>query len=171
MPASEVVTPESALTLADFTSSGLIVPDLRGQDAVAVIQELSAALQREGRVSDLLQFYHSALNREYLCSTVAEPGWAMPHALVKGLSVPCFALGRWASPVIWMKSDQRQVSLVFLFAIPETDLRAYMKLIQGLARLSKAPHLVEQLLKASDTFEIYNVLKQVRLRAAQPTPG
>jgi mannitol/fructose-specific phosphotransferase system IIA component (Ntr-type) len=171
MPAEEVIAPESALTLADFTGPGLIVPCLRGQDAAAVIQELSAALQREGRVTDLLQFYHSALNREYLCGTVAEPGWAMPHALVKGLGKPWFALGRPATPMYWMKSDRHPVSLVFLFAVPETDARAYMNLIYGLARLSKSPHLVEQLLKASDTFEIFNVLKEVKLRAAQPTPA
>ena len=171
MAANEVIALESALTLADFTSPGLIVPYLRGQDAATAIQELSAALQREGRVSDLLQFYHSALNREYLCSTVTEPGWAMPHALVKSLQNPCFVLGRCVPPMAWMKSDRQPVSLVFLFAIPETDARVYMNLIYGLARLSKSPHLVEQLLKASDTFAIFNVLKQVKLRATQPTPA
>ncbi len=165
------MSPEPALTLANFTSPGLIVPYLRGQDAAAVIQELSRAFQREGRVTDSLQFYHSALNREYLCSTVTEAGWAMPHALVRGLSEPCFALGRRTPPVVWTKSDRQPVSLVFLLAIPETDARAYINLIYGLARLSKAPHLVEQLFKASDTFEIINVLKQVKLRATQPTPG
>jgi mannitol/fructose-specific phosphotransferase system IIA component (Ntr-type) len=169
MSASEVIIPESELTLADFTGPGLIVPYLRGRDAAAVIQELSAALLREGRLTDLLQFYHSTLNREYLCSTVSEPGWAMPHALVKGLDKPCFVLGRCVTPMIWMKSDRQPVSLVFLFAIPETDARAYMNLIYGLARLSKAPHLVEPLLKASDTFALLNVLKQVKLRAAHPT--
>ena len=168
MPANEAIALEAALTLADFTSPRLVIPDLRGQDAASAIQELSTALQRERRVTDLLQFYHSALNREYLCSTVTEPGWAMPHALVKGLDEPSFVLGRCAPPMTWMKSDRQQVSLVFLFAIPETDARAYMNLIYGLARLSKAPRLVEQLLEARDTFEIFNVLKQVKLRASQP---
>ena len=120
-------------------------------------------------MTDLLQFYHSALNREYLCSTVTEPGWAMPHALVKGLDKPCFVLGRCPSPMIWMKIDQKRVSLVFLFAIPETDARAYMNLISGMARLSKAPRLVERLVKAGDTFEMLNVLKQVNLRGSPPT--
>jgi mannitol/fructose-specific phosphotransferase system IIA component (Ntr-type) len=167
MSASEAIALEASLTLADFTSPGLIVPYLHGLDAAAVIQELSAALQRERRVTDVLQFYHSAFNREYLCSTVTEPGWAMPHALVKGLEKPCFVLGRCPSPIIWMKSDRQQISLVFLFAIPETDARAYMNLISGLARLSREPRLVEELLKAGDTFEILNVLKQVNLRGSQ----
>jgi PTS system nitrogen regulatory IIA component len=166
MSPSEVITPESSL--ADFTSPGLIVPYLHGRGAAAVIQELSAALQREGRLTDLLQFYHSAVNREYLCSTVAEPGWAMPHALVKGLDKPYFVLGRCVPPMIWMKSNCRPVSLVFLFAIPKTDARAYVNLICGLARLSKAPHLVEPLLQGRDTFAVLDVLKQVKLRAIQP---
>jgi PTS system nitrogen regulatory IIA component len=171
MSANEVIASELAPTLADFTGPGLIVPYLRGQDAAAVIQELGAALRREGRVADLLQFYHSAVNHEYLCSTVAEPGWAMPHALVKGLDKPCFALGRCAPSMVWMKSLRQPVSVVFLFAAPETDARAYMNLISGLARFGKSPHLVEQLRKASDTFEIFNVLKQVKVRTVQPIPA
>ena len=170
MSANEVIDSESAFTLADFTSLAMIVPYLRGQDAAAVIQELSAALQREGHVTDLLQFYHSAINREYLCSTVADPGWAMPHARIKGLRQPRFVLGRCQPPMVWMKSDRQPVSLVFLFAAPETDARAYMNLISGVARFSKSPHLVGQLLQASDSFEIFNVLKQVKLRRTEPTP-
>jgi mannitol/fructose-specific phosphotransferase system IIA component (Ntr-type) len=71
--------------------------------------------------------------------------------------------------MIWMKIDQKRVSLVFLFAIPETDARAYMNLISGMARLSNSPRLVERLVKAGDTFEMLNVLKQVNLRGSPPT--
>jgi len=108
---SEANIAGASLTLADYTSPGLVISSLRAQDAAAVIQELSAALQREGRVSDLLPFYHSALNREFLCSTATEPGWALPHALVKGLETACFALGRSTAPMVWMAKDkQRAIS-------------------------------------------------------------
>jgi mannitol/fructose-specific phosphotransferase system IIA component (Ntr-type) len=136
-----------------------------GQDAAVVIHELSSVLHREGRVPDLLPFYQSALERELLCGTVAEPGWAIPHALVKGLNEPCFALGRWPSPKIWTNSNRR-VSLLFLFAVPENAGRAYIKLIIGLGRLSSAAQLVEQLLKADNATEMLNVLKQSQLCTA-----
>jgi mannitol/fructose-specific phosphotransferase system IIA component (Ntr-type) len=168
MSVSEVMALQSACTLANFTSPGLIVPRLRGLNAAAAIQELSGALQQEGRVADLLQFYQSAINREYLSNTVTEPGWAMPHALVNGLSEPCFALGRWAAPVVWMKSDRRLVSLVFLFAVPETDARAYMILVSGFARLAKESRLLDQLIAAQDTFQILDVLRQVKLSSHSP---
>ena len=164
---SEANIAGASLTLADYTSPGLVISSLRAQDAAAVIQELSAALQREGRVSDLLPFYHSALNREFLCSTATEPGWALPHALVKGLETACFALGRSTAPMVWMAKDKQRVQLVFLLAVPETDARAYMTVISGLTRLSKDARSMEGLLKAADTFEMIEVLKQVKVRINQ----
>ena len=74
------MNPPATLTLADFTSGGLLVPRLRGRDAASVIQELSQVLQRETRIPDLLPFYHAALNREFMVSTNMEAGMAFPHA-------------------------------------------------------------------------------------------
>jgi mannitol/fructose-specific phosphotransferase system IIA component (Ntr-type) len=167
--ASNILDAELNWTLADYTSPGLIVPNLRGLDAPSVIQELSAALQRERRITDLLPFYQAALNREYLCSTVTEPGWALPHVLVKGLDKPCFALGRAAAPIAWVGNNMPRVQVVFLLAAPETDARAYMTLILGLAKLSKDSHLLDRLLEASGSLEIFDLLRQVRMPAHRAT--
>src|SRR5947209_11691556 len=118
MSASDALTAETRLTLADYTSPALVIPSLRGQDAAAVIHELSAALHYEGRVPDLLQFYQAALNREYLCSTATDPGWALPHALVKSLDRPCFAVGQCAIPRQWIAPTRQMVQVVFLIAVP-----------------------------------------------------
>jgi mannitol/fructose-specific phosphotransferase system IIA component (Ntr-type) len=165
---SNLQASEPALTLADHTSPGLIIPKLRGLDAPAIIQELSAALQREGRITDLLPFYQAALNREYLCSTVTEPGWALPHVLVKGLDKPCCALGLTVVPIAWGNSGLR-VQVIFLIAAPETDARAYITLVLGLARLSRETHLLDRLLKTSDPLEIFDVLRQVRMPVYRAT--
>jgi hypothetical protein len=39
---------------------------LRERDTAGIISQLSQALQGEGCVPDLLPFYHSALNQEWL---------------------------------------------------------------------------------------------------------
>ena len=163
MGGSESIAAESALTLAEYTSPGLIVPSLRGLDAPSIIQELSALLQREGRIADLLPFYQAALNREYLCTTVTEPGFALPHVLVKGLDKPCFALGRTPKPIAWVRETFMRVRLIFLLGVPETDARAYITLIRGIARLSKDIQLVDHVLKAKDSFELIELLRQVKL--------
>ncbi len=164
MPSGETNGTEWGQTLADFTRPSLIIPFLQEGDAATVIQELSAAFQREGLLTDLLPFYQAVLNREYLGHTVAERGWAMPHAKAKGLNRPYFALGRWAPPKFWLSSAQ-PVSLVFLFAIPDTEARGYLNLISGVARLSKQPELVKQLLASGDASQMFDVLGRVRLAA------
>ena len=168
MSTSDLTATATGTTLAHHTSPGLIIPTLRGVDAPAIIQELSAALQREGCIADLLPFYQAALNREYLCSTVMEPGWALPHVLVKGLDKPCFAVGRTAASVAWGNSVLR-VQAIFLLAAPETDARAFMTLILGLSRLSKDSQLLDRLLKAKDSFEIFDLLRQVRMPMSRVT--
>lgn len=152
------------MTLADFTSPGLIIPYLRGQDVASVIQELSQALQREGCVGDLLPFYHAALNQEFLVSTDIEAGMAFPHARLPGLKALSFALGRSGDPLGWGAKGGRLVRLVFLLAVPATDSTQYLSLISGLARLAKELKLVEKLHAAQDAFQMLEVLQEIILR-------
>jgi mannitol/fructose-specific phosphotransferase system IIA component (Ntr-type) len=160
------------MTLADFTSPGLIIPHLRGHDAASVIQELSQSLQREKRVTDLLPFYHAALNREFMVSTDMEAGMAFPHARLPALKELSFAFGRSDEPLSWGPRAARSVRLVFLMAVPATDSTQYLWLISGLARLAKEVRLVEKLHAAQDPFQILEVLQQVELRtSATPDPA
>ena len=169
MSPNTIIHPTTLMTLADLTSPGLIVPHLRGQDAASVIQELSQALQREGRVPDLLPFYHTALNREFLVSTEMEAGMAFPHARLPGLKELSFAFGRSpesGSGLPWGARGACTVRLVFLIAVPATEATQHLLLISGLARLAKENRLVEKLHAAQDTFQILEVLQQVRLRSS-----
>src|SRR5581483_2331135 len=120
------------MTLADFTNAEMVIPDLRGQDAAAVIQELSQAMHSENRVPDLLPFYQTALNREFLVSTETEAGMAFPHARLAGLKELSFGLGRSSKHLSWGNAP-RAVRLVFLIAVPATDATQYLPLISGLA--------------------------------------
>jgi fructose PTS system EIIBC or EIIC component len=159
-------TTPSLATLADFTSPGLIVPQLRGQDAASVIQELSQALQQDKRIPDLLPFYHAALNREFMVSTDMEAGMAFPHARLPGLKEVSFAFGRSDTPLGWGTKATGAVRLVFLMAVPATDSTQYLPLISGLARLAKESQLVEELRAARTAFQILEVLRQVELRTS-----
>jgi mannitol/fructose-specific phosphotransferase system IIA component (Ntr-type) len=164
----DTVGPVNAfMTLADFTSPGLIVPRLRGQDAASVIQELCQAMQREKRVPDSLPFYHAALNREFLMGSEWGAGMAIPHARSPGLKELSFALGRSAEPLAWGAKPVRSVRLVFLVAIPATDSTQYLSLISGVARLAKEEdRLIGRLHAAEDTFQMLEVLQQVGLRGS-----
>ena len=165
---STAISSPPTMTLADFTSPGLIIPHLRGQDATSVIQELSQALQHEKRITDLLPFYHAALNREFMVSTDMEAGMACPHARLPALKEVSFALGRSNEPRGWGAKVSGSVRLVFLLAVPATDSTQYLLLTSGLARFAKDTRLVERLHAAPDTFQMVEVLKQVELRTSFP---
>src|SRR5437867_4500464 len=80
MPTDTSTTASLPGTLADFTDPRLIIPELRGKDVPAVIQELTETLRREDRVPDFASFSQSVLKRELLVSTATEAGMAFPHA-------------------------------------------------------------------------------------------
>lgn len=164
---SHLLAAEPAVSLADFTSPELIVPELQGRDAATVIRELCSVLQRAARVPDLLPFYHAALNREFLLSTGMDYGMAFPHARVTGLSRLSFALGRSIKPLVWVPKNRIPVRLVFLCAVPATEATAYLLLTSGLARLAKEPHCLKTLLEAGETSEIWEALRQINLRPAR----
>jgi mannitol/fructose-specific phosphotransferase system IIA component (Ntr-type) len=163
---SHFLAAERAISLADFTSADLIVPELRGRDVATVIRELCAVLQREAGMPDLLPFYHAALNREFLIGTALNCGLAIPHARVSGLARLTFALGRSAEPLVWLPKDRPPVRLVFLCAVPATEATAYLLLTSGLARLAKERECLATLLDASETSVMWDALRQIKLRPA-----
>lgn len=151
-------------SIADFTSGSLIVPQLNEQDAAGVIQELSRRLQQEGRIPDLLPFYHAALNREFLVSTAMEYGIAFPHARMPGLKQLSFAVGRSTHPIAWGSQATVPIRLVILTAVPATDATTYLSLISALARLAKQALWLEKLYGAKDAQEILAILRQIAIR-------
>lgn len=154
------------VSLADYTQAGLIVPRLRERDTAGIISELSQALQREGCVPDLLQFYHSALNQELLANSAVDCGLAFPHVRLSGVKRLQFAFGRTARPVVWGVNRSCLVQLVFLLAVPATDAAGYLHLLASLARLGQQLDILDQLRRAENSEGILTVLRQARLRQA-----
>jgi mannitol/fructose-specific phosphotransferase system IIA component (Ntr-type) len=154
------------MNLADFTRPALLVSSLSGRDAAAIIRELSGVMAREGVIPDMETFCRAVLDRENLCGTDTEAGWALPHARVKGLNKPSFALGRTSTPVGWGAGGNR-VQLIFLLAAPDPDdAGSYLGLIASLARLSKHIALPERLLTASNAIEMIESLHEASASAA-----
>ena len=151
-------------TLADFTRTALVTPELRARDTAGVIGELSQVLQREGCVPDLLPFYHTALNQELLSSTALDCGIAFPHGRLSGVRHLQFAFGRLARPTSWGTGKSWPVQLVFLLAVPATDAAMYLHLLASIARLGQQPPLLDGLRAAETPERILSLLAQIRMR-------
>ncbi len=154
-------------TLADYTNPALMVPTLKSTSPVAIIAELSSTLQQGGRLTNLVDsaiLSEAVMTRELLSATSISPGWALPHARLKGLTQLSFALGRSSQPIVWLGKDRVRVQTIFLFAVPEAEAKAYLNLIAAVARFSQTAGLIEQLGCARDGRGMFRVLQQVALR-------
>lgn len=160
MPSEVTVGPPSLLSLADYTRPGLIVPELRERDTAGIISELSKVLQKEGVVSDVLPFYHAALNHELLSNSALETGIAFPHGRLNGVKQLQFAFGRAPAPVTWCARGSWPVRFVFLLAVPATDAARYLHLLASLARLGGQPDLIAELGAAEDVAGIIALLEK-----------
>lgn len=159
------------LTLADFTRPDLIVPTLRGGDQAGVLMELSRRLHSVGVVSDLMQFYHAAFNREFLESTHLGRELAVPHVRLPGLQQLIFALGRCVQPVPWTSAPRNLVRWVVLAAVPATDLSDYLALLAALTRAVQAGSFCQDLLAAPSADKMLAMLQAVPLRGLPAAVG
>lgn len=166
MPPQATLPLAVPMTLADYTQPGLIVPHLRERDTAGVVSELSQALQHEGYVPDLLQFYHAALNQELLAGSALECGLAFPHARLSAVKRLQFAVGRTPKPIIWGARGSGPVQLIFLLAVPATDAASYLHLLASLAKLGQQSELLAELRVADSAEAILSALQQIRLRQA-----
>lgn len=164
MPPDVTVGPAGLLTLADYTRPGLIVPQLQQRDTAGIISELSKALQQEGVVSDVLPFYHAALNRELLSNSSLDCGIALPHGRLNGVKQLQFAFGRTPEPITWFAKGSWPVQFVFLLAVPATNAASYLHLLASLARLAGHPERRQELRAAEDAAGILAVLEKSKLR-------
>lgn len=165
MPFDVTVGPAGLLTVADYTRPGLIVPQLRERDTAGIISELSKVLQQQGVVSDVLPFYHAALNHELLSNSAVDCGIALPHGRLNGVKRLQFAFGRAPEPVTWCARGSWPVRFVFLLAVPATDAACYLHLLASLARLSAQPERMAELRAAEDAAGILAVLEKIKLRS------
>lgn len=158
------------LTLAAFTRPGLIVPTLRGQDQAGVLMELTRRLHQAGAVSDLMQFYHAAFNREFLESTSLGGDLALPHVRLPELPRLVFALGRSPEPIPWTGTPRQAVRWVMLAAVPASNLADYLALLATVARVAQEPVFQSRLTTAADAAEIFALLQSVPLKPTVPVP-
>src|SRR5258707_8347934 len=158
------VVPVEQTTLAHYTRRELVLPALHERDAAGIISELSHLLQRQGCVSDVLPFYHTALNQELLSNSAHPCGIALPHARLSGVKQLCFAFGRAPQPIIWGTKGSHAIQLIFLLAGPATDAASYLHLLATLARLAQQPEHLESLRTAEDARSVTEVLERIKLR-------
>jgi PTS system fructose-specific IIC component len=151
-------------TIADYSNASLVIPEAKGLTAEELIAELCEPLEKAERLNDRAAFAKAVLAREMMSPTVFPPGWALPHARLSELPQLSFGLARTTKPISWTGCPGIGVRLVWLFAVPERETKAYLNLIASIAKLSRDTPRAEQLIRAVDACGMYAILEQVPVR-------
>lgn len=145
----------------------MILTDLISQDAVL------PALKANGKKQALIELAHHAakltglderavfdtlLQRERLGSTGIGDGIAIPHGKPQGLSRMCAIFARLDKPIDFEALDGQPVDLIVLLLAPEGAGADHLKALARVARVLRAPGLVDKLRATRDAAAIYSVL-------------
>ena len=152
------------VSVADYTRPELIVPRLRERDPVVIIEELSQRLRAGGIIGDVLSFYQTVVNHEFLSNSALPIGIATPHARSAQVSRLTMAIGRTGEPVDWGTTESLPVEYVFLIAVPLTDATNYLSLLSGLAGFGRWPEMLTRQRSAADARSIFKLLKEINVR-------
>lgn len=150
-------------SLAEYTTREFLIPRLQSRTGAEAIAELCSRFQSECTLPGAADFCRAVLDRERLCSTASSPGWALPHARIRGLTRVIFALGLSPEPINWFGQTTASVRIVFLSAVPEDEMAGYLQLISSLARLSRDAVGLGRLLDSPGSEAMFEFLQSIRL--------
>lgn len=144
-------------SLREAIAAGAIVSQLAGRTPEQVIAELVSALPAD-RLPAETKIAELALAREREHSTDLGTGVAVPHARCPGLKRALVVIGRSQEGVLFSKSSDDLVHLVFLFVTPLEQPKLQLDLLSQLARIAGDAEARDRLLKAATDFEILDIL-------------
>jgi mannitol/fructose-specific phosphotransferase system IIA component (Ntr-type) len=130
--------PAAARSLADYTTTALIIPRLQGEALPDIMNQLCQVLhQADGMIQEGLFDSLEALNRELLTGMALDFGACFPTVHIRGLQRPCFALGRTAGPLPWRARFYPPIEFVFLVVAPDPSTKESQQLAATLSWLGR----------------------------------
>jgi len=146
--------------LGSLTSPELILGELSGGDAMAVLREVAVSLGERGVVPDAEELYRKLWEREQLGSTGIGSEVAVPHCKVKGVGSVLVSVGLCPRGADFGSVDDRPVKVVFTVISPERAPAAHLQSLAAISKWVKREGHVERLLASPGPEAIYALLAE-----------
>ncbi len=150
----------NGMKLTEYISKDCIISNLKSNDKIHAIKELTRLLQKRGKLDDMEGALERVLERESFDSTGIGSGIAVPHARLNTIEQMLCAVGRKREGMEYRSVDDKPVHLVFLILYPPSEAHKYLYFISSLSRLVLDENLVERLLESPSSTSMYKVLDQ-----------
>ncbi len=148
------------MKITDILSAEMVMPDLRGTTKDAVLRELAGGLAARHPEINLEQLTAVLAERERLGSTAIGDGIAIPHGKLPRVRKILGAFGRHSTGVDFESLDGNPTQLFFVLVAPEDSASLHLKALARVSRLLKDGGFRDRLIAASDSSEIYRLIKE-----------
>lgn len=146
--------------ISEYLSPDTIILDVKSNEKIEVIRELSQILIDKNIITDTEEFFSAILKRENLESTGIGQGVAIPHARTKAVKSIALVFGRSQAGVDFSSLDGQPSHLIFLIAAPEDKKTEYIMTLARLSRLLRKDEARKNLLEAKSPEEVIKIISQ-----------
>jgi nitrogen PTS system EIIA component len=147
------------MKILDVLKKGAIIPSLEARDKKSVLEELVAPIAPQTTVNPE-ELVRVLMERERLGSTGIGGGIGIPHGKLKELDSLLIGFGLSRKGIDFESMDGKPTHIFFLLITPENSTGLHLKLLARISRLLKNEPFKEKLLGASDSDEIYDIIKR-----------
>ncbi|MDH5683272.1 MAG: PTS sugar transporter subunit IIA [candidate division WOR-3 bacterium] len=144
--------------ISELLSPPAIILDLKANEKVEVIKELTSILIEQGYITNVDEFFSAILKRENIESTGIGLGVAIPHARTKAVKDIVLAFGRSRTGVNFSSLDGKPSHLVFLIAAPEEKKSEYIITLARLSKLLRNEEVRFRLTQAKTPDEVLKII-------------
>ena len=143
---------------SDLLSPGLIVAGARFNSKKRLLEFISLTLAKKNSDLDSREIFESLCARENLGSTALGNGVAIPHGRASGIESAEALFLQLSKPVPFDAADGNPVDLVYALGLPIECTEEHSKLLSSISARFNDPELQEQIRRASDANEIWQII-------------
>jgi PTS system nitrogen regulatory IIA component len=149
------------MIITEHLNPKAISVDLKGETKKKVLQELTEILIASGEVGEKEKdkIVKVLLKREKIGSTGIGNGVAIPHGKYKAIESATLAFGYSKKGIAFGSVDGKPVHAFFLLLTSPNCGQLHLKVLARLSRFLKDRNFRENLIRAKDTHEIYEVIE------------
>jgi len=143
---------------SDLLSPGRILANVRIYSKKRLLELISKTLAKKNKDLNSREIFESLCAREHLGCTALGNGVAIPHGRINGTEGVEALFLQLIKPVPYDADDGKPVDLIFALVVPKHCTTDHSKLLSNIASRFSDPKLLEQLRKATDANEIWQLL-------------
>ena len=162
---------KNRVRLMDFIQEEFIKTELDSKDKWDALDELAEFLYKTHKCHELSleALKKSVKAREKEISTGIGENLAIPHAIIEGGPKIRGVIGISKEGIDFESMDGKPVHIIFLIATPKQNYDLHLKVLANISKIfGHHPHIKDQLIKAKNSEEVYEILQAEEVEELNP---